>query len=307
MPPARPGLIVAARRAATVRAIRAGGRRDQGRRLPRGGRRGPARGSRCRGPEAAGGISVCGSAEQDVLSTSFQLIHAAVRRRKPVLAVDLTRRSGPAGTAGRGLRRGRGAAAGVRRPRRAAGRGCPGLAPAGLLRAFPARRSRRGGPSLVMAMISWDGPGRQYRRSCAAYLEDVFELLDAAPGDPRVPVLDEVIHLLNPTAMRARMEYVPAAYPRRDALAERTRVSMSLINAEPATIAAAGAATPRTAGLGVRPLAAPDWPGPAAEIDLGRPSRSARWCCSASAAGRTPPRRCSPGWSARTCWPRARP
>ena len=40
--------------------------------------------------EAAGGISVCGSAEQDVLTTSFQLVHAAVRRRKPVLAVDLT-------------------------------------------------------------------------------------------------------------------------------------------------------------------------------------------------------------------------
>ena len=62
-------------------------------------------------------------------------------------------------------------------------------------------------------MLSWDGPGRQYRRSCVAYLEDVFELLDAAPGDPRVPVLDDVIHLLNPVAMRARMEYVPRSTP----------------------------------------------------------------------------------------------
>ena len=82
--------------------------------------------------------------------------------------------------------------------------------------------------SLIAATVSWDGPGSQYRRSCAAYLEDVFELIDAAPGDPRVPVLDEVIHLLNPTAMRARMEHVPATYPRRDVLAERTRVSVSL-------------------------------------------------------------------------------
>src|SRR5207302_1052425 len=73
--------------------------------------------------------------------------------------------------------------------------------------------------ALIAAMLSWDGPGRQYRRSCVSYLEDVFELLAAAPGDPRVPVLDDVIHLLNPVAMRARMEYVPAAYPRREVLA----------------------------------------------------------------------------------------
>jgi len=89
-------------------------------------------------------------------------------------------------------------------------------------------------------MLSWDGPGRQYRRSCVSYLEDIFELLDAAPGDPRVPVLDDVIHLLNPVAMRARMEYVPAAYPRREVLAERTRVSTSVVTAEPATIAEVG-------------------------------------------------------------------
>src|SRR5258708_20910105 len=89
-------------------------------------------------------------------------------------------------------------------------------------------------------MLSWDGPGRQYRRSCVSYLEDVFELLDAAPGDARVPVLDDVIHLLNPVAMRARLEYVPAAYPRRDVLAERVRVSASVVPPEPATIAAGG-------------------------------------------------------------------
>ena len=121
-----------------------------------------------------------------------------------------------------------------------------------------------------MAMISWEGPGRQYRRSCAAYLEDVFELLDAAPGDPRVAVLDEVIHLLNPTAMRARMEYVPAAYPRRDALAERTRVSVSLINAEPATIAQLTRELRELRASAFGPWLRPSGQGPAAEIDLGR-------------------------------------
>ena len=89
LPPARPGLIVAARRAVTVRAIRAGAvvTRD-------GGCLGVEAGSGARvalaWSEAAGGISVCGSAGPDVLTTSFQLVHAAVRRRKPVLAVDLT-------------------------------------------------------------------------------------------------------------------------------------------------------------------------------------------------------------------------
>jgi hypothetical protein len=53
-------------------------------------------------------------------------------------------------------------------------------------------------------------------------------------------VLDDVLHLLNPVALQARMEYVPAGYPRREVLAERIRVSAHLITAEPATIAGAG-------------------------------------------------------------------
>jgi hypothetical protein len=268
-PPARPGLIVLARRAVTVRAIRAGAvvTRD-------GGCLGVEAGSGTRvalaWSEAAGGISVCGSAEQDVLTTSFQLVHAAVRRRKPVLALDLT--SDPD------------------LPARLAAVCTEAGAP---LQVFGPDGGacyepfRYGNPawraSLITAMLSWEGPGRQYRRSCVAYLEDVFELLDAAPGDPRVPVLDEVIHLLNPTAMRARMEYVPAAYPRRAALAERTRVSMSLIHAEPATTAQLNRQLRelRTSDFGrwLRPSgrgpsgqgsSGQGSSGPAAEIDLGR-------------------------------------
>jgi hypothetical protein len=264
MPPARPGLIAAARRAATVRAIRAGAivTRD-------GGCLGVEAGSGTRvalaWSEAAGGISVCGSAEQDVLTTSFQLVHAAVRRRKPVLALDLTSDPDlPAQLAAVCAE---------------AGAPLQVFGPDGGACYEP---FRYGNPawraSLITAMLSWEGPGRQYRRSCVAYLEDVFELLDAAPGDPRVPVLDEVIHLLNPTAMRARMEYVPAAYPRRAALAERTRVSMSLLHAEPATTAQLTRQLRelRTSEFGrcLRPSgpgpSGPGPSGPAAEIDLGR-------------------------------------
>src|SRR5271168_3255829 len=191
MRPARPGLLVAVRRAAIRRAIRAGGvvTRD-------GSCLGVAAGSGSRitlsWPETAGGVSVCGSAEQDVLSTSFQLVHAAVRRRKPVVAVDLTGDRALPGRLAAVC-----AAAGA--PLRVFGEGA-------CYEPF-----RHGDPgqraSLITAMVSWDGPGSHYRRSCVAYLQDVFELIDAAPGDPRVPVLDEVIHLLNPTAMRARMEH----------------------------------------------------------------------------------------------------
>jgi hypothetical protein len=268
LPPARPGLIVTARRALTARAIRAGSvvTRD-------GGCLGVAPGSGARvtlsWSEATGGISVCGSADQDVLTTSFQLIHAAIRRRKPVLAVDHTSDPGLTG----------------RLAAVCAAAGAPLL----VFGAAPGQRAgaadawaqvacyepfRHGDPgrraAMVTAMLSWDGPGRQYRRSCVAYLEDVFELLDAAPGDPRVPVLDDVIHLLNPVAMRARMECVPAVYPRREVLAERTRVSMSLISAEPATTAELGRQLRelRASPLGrwLRPSAG----GPAADIDLAR-------------------------------------
>jgi hypothetical protein len=270
LPAARPGLLAAARRVATRRAIRAGGvvTRD-------GSCLGVAAGSGARvtvsWAETAGGISVCGSAEQDVLTTSFQLVHAAVRRRKPVFAVDLTgdpdlprRLAAVCASAGAPLHVFGDAAAGsAAGPDQAADRWFRLACYEPFRRGDPAQRA-----ALITAMISWDGPGAQYRRSCTAYLEDVFELLDAAPGDPRVPVLDEVIHLLNPTAMRARMEHVPAAHARHDVLAERTRVSMSLLQAEPATTAQLERQLRelRASAFGrwLRP------PGQAAAIDLGR-------------------------------------
>ena len=261
--PARPGLIAAARRAAIVRAIRVGGvvTRD-------GGCLGVAAGSGARvtlsWAEAAGGIMVCGSSGPDVLTTGFQLVHAAVRRRKPVLAVDHTADPGLTGKLAAVC-----AAAGapllVFGEEGAIGAGARAACYEPFRHGAPGRRA-----ALIAAMLSWDGPGRHYRRSCVSYLEDVFELLDAAPGDPRVPVLDDVIHLLNPVAMQARMDYVPAAYPRREVLADRVRVSTSLVTAEPATIAEVDRqlrdlrASPF--GRWLRP--SPD--GQAADIDLSR-------------------------------------
>ena len=258
--PARPGLIVAARRAAAVRDIRAGGD-PQAAAVP--GHHAAGSGARVTlsWAEVAGGISVCGSSGPDVLTTGFQLVHAAVRRRKPVLAVDHTadpeltgKLAAVCAAAGAPLlvfgEDGAGARVAYYEPFR---HGAPG------------RRA-----ALITAMLSWDGPGRQHRRSCVSYLEDVFELLDAAPGDPRVPVLDDVIHLLNPVAMRARMEYVPAVYPRREVLAERTRVSTSLVTAEPATIAEVGRQLRELRSSPFGRWLRPSPNGQAADIDLGR-------------------------------------
>ncbi|HTX27398.1 MAG TPA: hypothetical protein VME19_10310 [Streptosporangiaceae bacterium] len=267
LPRARPGLLAALRRTATRRAIRAGSvvTRD-------GGCLGVVAGSGARvmlsWSEAAGGVGVCGSAEQDVLTTSFQLVHAAVRRRKPVFAVDLTADPGVP-------RRLAAACAAAGTPMQVFGHADSGQiaakAPAGAAcyepfrHGDPARRA-----ALIMGMISWEGPGSQYRRSCAAYLEDVFELLDVAPGDPRVPVLDEIIHLLNPQALRARMEHVPPGYPRRDLLAERTQVSASLLLAEPATIAPLARQLRELRASPFGRWLRPSGRGAAAEIDLGR-------------------------------------
>ena len=273
--PARPGLLAAARRAAVKRAIRAGGvvTRD-------GGCLGIAEGSGARvavsWPETAGGVAVCGSAGPDVLTAGFQLVHAAIRRRKPVLAVDLTaeehlpaRLAAICAAAGAPLQ-----VFGPGPGRTAPGRTAPGGIPPACYEPFrqgdPARRA-----ALVMGMVSWDGPGSQYRRSCLAYLQDVFELIDAAPGDPRVPVLDEVIHLLNPTAMKARMEHVPVGHPRREALAERTRVSVTLLHAEPATTAQLARQLRELRGSTFGRWLRPDGlnstgRNPAAEIDLRR-------------------------------------
>jgi hypothetical protein len=298
IPAPRPGLLVAARRLVLIRSIRAGGvvTRD-------GASLGIAPGSGTRVSlswrEASAGVLVCGSAASQSLTTSFQLVHAALRRRKPVLAVDLTGDpnlprylAAACATTGVPLHvfGGGGAAAGGPGQFNAAAGG-PGQSNAaaggpGQSNAAACYEPFRYGPpahraALVTGMLSWDGQATQHRRSCAAYLEDVFEVLDAAPGDPRVPVLDEVLHLLNPAALRARVRHVPASYPRRDVLVERAQVSASLTDAEPAATAALAqelrALRASEAGRWLRQPVG----GQLAPVDLGRTvtSRSAALFC----------------------------
>ncbi|HEY5354961.1 MAG TPA: hypothetical protein VIK57_21155 [Streptosporangiaceae bacterium] len=221
LPPARAGLIVAARRQFTVSRVRAGGV--------------VSRTGACLGVDwptgrpagiswraAEGGVLVTGPETAGVSAASFQLAHAAIRRRKPVLIVDLRGLGGlPAALAavcadaGAPLHVFGPAAQGCYEPLRGGG---------------PARKA-----ALVMGMIDWDPVADHARRTSGGYLNDLFAVAAAAPGDPRVPVLDDVAALLAPDALRARMRQVPSYHPRRVPLGERVRVSASLLEADPAT------------------------------------------------------------------------
>ena len=288
----RTGLIVAARRRMTTASIRSGGvvSRDGCRigldvdtghaaevswREAEGGVlcAGPAAG---RGPGADAGtgapgaslpapgspgpvLAGPGAAGDDGLAASgFILAHAAVRRRKPVIVIDLTGSPWLAESL----------AAACLEP------GAPfsSFGPAGPGHYEPVRG---GDPAraaaLVMAMIGWTGVGDQQRRSCAAYLTDALAVQAAAPGDRRVAVLDDLVRLLTPDALRQRAALIPAYHPRRTVLADRASVSASLLQADPATVAVLAAQLP-----GLRASALGRWlqPGPpGARISLGQTVR----------------------------------
>src|SRR5487761_284194 len=202
--------------------------------------------------EADGGVLCAGSPGSGTTTTSFQLVHAAIRRRKPVIVVDLD--------GGKKLAESFAAVCSATRTPLLQFPGSSYYDP--LRTGEPARRT-----SLVMGMVDWTGTADQYRRSCAAYLTDLFAVADAAPGDPRTPMLDEIVHLLSPASLRARMDHVPGFHPRRQALSERVKVSASLLEADPRTTAALAE---QLNELRASPLGRWLTPGPGARVDLGR-------------------------------------
>jgi hypothetical protein len=254
--PWRAGLIVTARRRTTAAALRSGAgvvTRDGccvGVDVATG------RPAAISWREAEGGILCAGTA---VGQSGFALAHAAIRRRKPVIVIDLT-----------GSRRlAESLAAACTEP------GAPfsSFGPAGpcyyepLRGGDPARAA-----ALVMGTIDWADVGDQQRRSCAAYLTDALAVQAAAPGDRRVPVLDDLVRLLTPDGLRERAARIPPYHPRRDVLTDRAAVSAGLLQADPATVAAPAAQLPR-----LRASALGRWlgPGPAStpRVSLGQTVR----------------------------------
>jgi hypothetical protein len=251
VPPPRPGLVAAARGAAARRMIRGSTlvTRD-------GCSLGivPSTGARAtlRWAEIAGGALFTGSAGKDVAATSFQVVHAALRLRKPVIGLDLSGDPAIAEALARGC-------SDTTVPFRIFGTEGGYYEP---LRAANARRRL----AMTLALISPDGA---HARATETYLRGVFELMDAVPAGPRTPVLDDLAHLLNPLALQARAELIPAASPRTGALAGQIRECVRMARAEPEI--AASAARELQA---VRASHAGRWLGPGAGgtggIDLGR-------------------------------------
>jgi len=275
--PSRPGVIAAVRCAVADRAIRAGAvvTRD-------GCAMGVAPGSGARvvlsWPEVAGGVLVTGASARVVAMTSLQVVHAALRRRKPVIAVDLSAVHAAGDVAAAGAITAVGAA-GAAAPPAVAGALAAACAAIGTpLRVFGAAEGcyepfRQAGPArrlaLTLALLGADAPdgGRSSRyggdggarsaqdsdgrfatgpqsdsrspRSLRTYLRAAFELMDAVPAAPRAPVLDDLVHLLNPTALRARFSLVPATDPRLDQLAELVQESVRTAQADPEPILSA--------------------------------------------------------------------
>ena len=246
----RPGLVVATRRKMTTAALRSGGvvSRDGGRvgldvatgHAAEVSWREAEGGVLCAGPAAGLGPGPARDAGPDGLTgNAFTLAHAGIRRRKPVIVIDLTGSPWLAGSL----------AAACREP------GAPfsRLGPDGPGYYEPVRG---GDPAraatLVMGMIDWAGVGDRQRRSCAAYLTDALAVQAAAPGDRRVPVLDDLARLLTPDGLRQRAALIPAYHPRRDVLADRAGVSANLLQADPAAVAAPAAQLPalRASALG---------------------------------------------------------
>jgi hypothetical protein len=247
VPPARPGLAALGRGLAGAAQVRSGGvlTRDG---FSLGVDRRTGRLAAVTWREAAGGMLVTGASWAAVAAVGSQVVQGAVRRRKPVIAVDLAGDPGFAasltaacaaagaplqvfGPAGAGHADGAAAGPGYYEP---------------LQGGSPARKA-----SLVTGLIDWTGRPEAARRDWAAVLTDIFALAAAAPAGPAVAVLDDVISLLEPAALRSRLARVPPYHPRRGALAGRVRASAARLESDPGSAAAVAG---QLAGLRAAPL-----------------------------------------------------
>src|SRR5262245_45528321 len=251
LPAPRPGIVSLCRRRFTAAFVKSGGV------LTRSGAclgidRNTGRPAAVPWREAEPGVLVTGSVRPAVAAAGFQLVHAAIRLRKPVIVVDLA--------AGGELAASLAAVC--------AATGAPlqvfGAAGTGYYEPLrggdPARQA-----ALVMSMIDWAQAPDSARLGGQACLTDVFAVAGAAPADPGVALLDDVAGLLRPGALAARMERVPPYHPRRLSLAGQVVMTADLL-ASGGSMAAFTAE--QLAGLRASPLGRWLGPAPAAEPGL---------------------------------------
>jgi hypothetical protein len=251
LPDPRPGLVSLCRRRFTAAFVKSGGV------LTRSGAclgvdAGTGRPAAVPWREAERGVLVTGSARPAVAASGFQLVHAAIRLRKPVIVVDLAAGGELAGSL-----------AAV-----CTATGAPlqvfGAGGTGYYEPFrdgdPARMA-----ALVMGMLDWDRAPDSARLGAQACLTDVFAVAVAAPADPAVAMLDDVAGLLRPGALATRMQRVPPYHPRRLLLAGQVVLTADLLAAGGST---ATFIAEQLAGLRASPLGRWLGPAPAGEPGL---------------------------------------
>jgi hypothetical protein len=252
----RSGLIVAARRWATAASLASGGGVVTRNGCCLGLDVATGRPAAITWREAEGGVLCAGTAPTE---SGFGMAHAAIRRRKPVIVIDLTGSPWLAESL----------AAACVEP--GAPFSCFGPAGPGYYEPLRGRDPARAA-ALVMGMIDWTDVGDQQRRSCAAYLTDALAVQAAAPGDRQVPLLDDLVRLLTPNGLRERAALIPGYHPRREVLADRASVSAGLLQADPAITAAPSAQFPRLRASALGRWLQPAPPG-APRVSLGQTIR----------------------------------
>jgi hypothetical protein len=172
--------------------------------------------------ETDGGVLVTGASWDAVSASSLQLVHAAIRRRTPVIVVDLAAGSElPAALAALCVN------AGARL--QVFGPGGPGC--------YDPFREHDAGTAadLVVGMLDQAEVAQSTRLAARACLAALFTLMSAVPDEPPGSALDGVVSLLRPGACRAAIKRVPGFHPGRPALAESLQAAADWLEADQAS------------------------------------------------------------------------
>jgi hypothetical protein len=217
----RPGLIVAARRRLTAARL-AAGEVVTADGCALGIDTASGRAAEVSWADAGHGVLVAGADPDAAARVSFPVACAAVRRRKSLIAIDLTGSTWLAQSLTAACER-----AGA--PLRRFGAGGPGCYEP--FRSHPPRLAA----SLAARLVDWAGSTDRQRRAAERYLAGAFAVLAACPphSRPQDAVLDRLIALLDPAALRTALAGLPATLPHHDALALRVTEAAGALAAEP--------------------------------------------------------------------------
>lgn len=189
--------------------------------------------------EAEAGVLCAGQDAATVSATGRDLALAAIQHRKTVVIVDLVADVESGAPGGRYRSRAdfiESECAAVDAPLRRLCRGGDlGAYYDPLSGARPARAT-----SLTMAMIDWTGVAHASQRFCSNYLNAVFTVLAAGrAGSARTngTVLDDLVRLMTPGELRARLAKLSGRSPAAGSLAARVAELSRQLEADPATLA----------------------------------------------------------------------